>query len=241
MITMILDTPKISHTADRNYNLYIITSNRCIASSIHYPPTPNIYGQKRVFTTSTHHTISLTPLPGPNRPNPTPKLQLFFLSFLPFSSLTSRLSPLSLATNPRTGLRLRSIPFPLPCPGTRSFGDVHRRTPRLSNVGMRIGTPRDSFVSMLLCRVLGGDVERSGRDAVLFSSGRSCKRGGEIAREPVSGSEVVLAPDMARRRVRASSSGSFCVGRSARELVGRSGVQGHGMATVSGSKGSKGA
>lgn len=63
---------------------------------------------------------------------------------------------------------------------------------------------------------------------MLFRSGRSCRRGGEIAREPVSGREVVLlAPDIARRRVRASSSGT-----AAFELCGRSGVHGHGIATV---------
>jgi hypothetical protein len=76
---------------------------------------------------------------------------------------------------------------------------------------------------------LGGDAEPRGGDvAMLFSSGRSCRRGGEIARELVSGREVVLlAPDMARRRVRASSSG-----RPAFELCGWSGVDGHGIATV---------
>lgn len=75
--------------------------------------------------------------------------------------------------------------------------------------------------------------------AVLLSRGRSCSRGGETARGPVRGRDVVLPPDMARRRVRASSSGSLG-GRSARELVGRSGVLGQGMAMVFCSKGAEG-
>lgn len=52
-----------------------------------------------------------------------------------------------------------------------------------------------------------------------------------MARDPDSGSEVLLPPDMARKRVRVSSSGSLGR-RSARELVGRSGVLGQGMANV---------
>lgn len=166
------------------------------------------------------------PLPGPKRPNPTPKLQLFFLSLL-LSSLASKLSPLSLATNSLTGLLDLSIPFSLTA--GRSSGDVHLGTPKLSNVGVLDGAPRLSAVGVRPDNALGGDAEPSCGDvAMLLSSGRSCRRGGEIAREPVRGREVVLlAPDMARRRVRASSSG-----RAAFELCGRSGVHGHGIATV---------
>lgn len=77
----------------------------------------------------------------------------------------------------------------------------------------------------------GGEVD------VLISRGRSWRRGGETARPPVRGREdVLLAPDMARRRDSASRAGrSRCAcpeGRSARLEVGRSGVLGHGTAMV---------
>lgn len=90
----------------------------------------------------------------------------------------------------------------------------------------------------LLWDVIGfGEDEGSGGEVavvVWLSRGLSCRRGGEIERPPLRGSEnvLILAPDMARRRVRASRSGSF-EGVSVREVVGRSGVQGQGMAMVS--------
>lgn len=105
-------------------------------------------------------------------------------------------------------------------------------------MGVREGRPRDSVVDVRPGRILGGDVEPSGGVVlVLWSNGRSWRRGGDIARLLVNGSEVVLlllAPDMARRRERASRAGwsraVWLEGRSARELFGRSGVQGQGMA-----------
>lgn len=92
--------------------------------------------KKRRVSNNTHthihlpnspYTISLTPFPGPNRP----KLQLFFLSPL---FLSSTLSPLSLATNSLTGLRLLSIPPTSALSNSPALG-----TPRLSNVGVREG------------------------------------------------------------------------------------------------------
>jgi hypothetical protein len=102
---------------------------------------------------SSPYTISLIPFPGPNLPNPTPRLQLFFLSLLP-SVLTSRLSPLNLATNSRTGLRLLSI-----LPPSAMSGLVHRGTPKDSNVGVRLRArlTRLSFVPARLERGFGGD------------------------------------------------------------------------------------
>lgn len=99
----------------------------------------------------------------------------------------------------------------------------------------------ESFVTALLWAEMGfgGDAgaERSGGEVgVDLRRGRSCRRGGDVER-PVKGSEdvLILAPLMARRRIKASRSGSFC-GGSARELMGPSGVQGQGMATFSDSK-----
>lgn len=181
-----------------------------------------------------NQTISLTPFPGPNLPKLTPILQLFFLAFLrSFSSLTSKLSPLSRATSSRTGLRLLSI-----LPPSNLSGEGQRGTPRDSNVGVLLGMPTLSIVGVRPCGTLGGEVEPSSGDAVvLFSRERSCRRGGEVARAPVSGRDVVLlAPDMARSRDSASRAGSSRCScpddRSVRLEVGRSGVFGHGMAML---------
>lgn len=104
------------------------------------------------------YTISLIPFPGPNLPNPTPRLQLFFLSLLP-SLLTSRLSPLNLATKSLTGLRLRSI-----LPASALSGLAHRGTPSDSNVGVRLRARlmRLSFVGLRLERGSGGSAGSGG-------------------------------------------------------------------------------
>jgi hypothetical protein len=72
------------------------------------------------------YTISLTPLPGANRPSPAmPMLQLFLRIFLTLRS--SVLSALSRPTMPRAGTQ-------------RSFsGDALRGTPMLSKVWVRAG------------------------------------------------------------------------------------------------------